>query len=101
VNAAQVRVRVDIPHTRRGQQQVTLHFTDASGRPFRPVKVTAEYYEDDKDLGPLPLDLRTGSGGSSAAGDAIVLVPGTWRLRLIVQTSDVDAGIADVLYRVR
>jgi copper transport protein len=98
-HAAQVVVRVDIPHTRRGQQQVTLHFLDASGRPYRPVKVSGAYYEDDKNLGPLPVDYR--QAGSVATGNAVVLVPGTWRLRIIVQTSDVDAGIADVLYRVR
>ena len=99
VHAAQVVVRVDIPHTRRGEQQITLHFSDASGRPFRPVKVSGAYYEDDKNLGPLPVDYR--QSGAVATGNAIVLVPGTWRLRIIVQTSDVDAGIADVIYRVR
>lgn len=98
-HAAQVIVRVDIPHTRRGVQQVTLHFTDGNGRPFRPVKVSGAYYEDDKDLGPLPVNYR--QAGAVATANAIVLVPGTWRLRILVQTSDVDAGIADVLYRVR
>jgi copper transport protein len=98
-HAAQVRVRVDIPHTRRGPQQITLHFTDASGRPYRPVAVSGAYYEDNKNLGPLPVTYR--QSGGTATGNATVLVPGTWRLRIIVQTSDVDAGIADVLYRVR
>jgi copper transport protein len=98
-HAAQVKVQVDIPHTRRGPQQITLHFTDASGRPYRPVAVSGAYYEDDKDLGPLPVTYR--QSGGAATGNATVLVPGTWRLRIIVQTSDVDAGIADVLYRVR
>lgn len=98
-SAAQVKVTVDIPHTRRGAQQITLHFKDASGRPYRPVKVSGAYYEDDKNLGPLPVTYR--QAGSVATGNATVLVPGTWRLRIIVQTSDVGAGIADVLYRVR
>jgi copper transport protein len=97
--AAEVIVRVDIPHTRRGQQQITLHFSDVHGRPYRPVKVSSSYYEDNKNLGPLPVVYR--QAGSIATGSAIILVPGTWRLRIIVQTSDVDAGIADVLYRVR
>ena len=97
--AASVRVQVDIPHTRRGPQQITLHFTDASGRPYRPVAVSGAYYEDNKNLGPIPVRYREAAG--VATGNATVLVPGTWRLRIIVQTSDVDAGIADVLYRVR
>jgi copper transport protein len=97
--AAQVLIGVDIPHTRRGAQQITLHFRDANGRPYRPVKVSGAYYEDNKDLGPLPVTYRL--SGGIATGNATVLVPGTWRLRIIVQTSDVDAGIADVLYRVR
>jgi copper transport protein len=97
--AAQIVVQVDIPHTRRGPQQITLHFRDAKGQPYRPVKVSGAYYEDDKDLGPLPVNYR--QAGVVATGTTTVLVPGTWRLRIIVQTSDVGAGIADVLYRVR
>jgi copper transport protein len=98
-HAAQIVVQVDIPHTRRGPQQITLHFRDAKGQPYRPVKVSGAYYEDDKDLGPLPVNYR--QAGVVATGATTVLVPGTWRLRIIVQTSDVGAGIADVLYRVR
>jgi copper transport protein len=98
-HAAQIVVEVDIPHTRRGTQQITLHFTDAKGRPYRPVKVSGAFYEDDKDLGPLPVNYR--QAGVVATGSATVLVPGNWRLRIIVQTSDVGAGIADVHYRVR
>jgi copper transport protein len=100
VRAAAARVRVDIPHTRRGDQRITLHVTDATGRPLQAAQITGAYYEDDKDLGPLPVDFRLGPAGTAQAV-AQVLVPGRWRLRVIVRTSDIAAGIADLIYRVR
>ena len=61
-----------------------------------PKSVTATAAQPDRQLGPIPVDLRSAGAGVYSAGSVDLPVSGDWQIALVVTSSAFDAVTATV-----
>jgi copper transport protein len=91
IHGAAALVQLEVEPARPGPVDVRIDALTHSGGPLQVEELTADLSLPDRDIGPIPLELRAvDEAGSYEATDVDVPFAGTWRLGVIVRLSQFD-----------
>lgn len=102
-SAGPIEVELVFEPTAVGVQEVHAYLFDGvSGRQWdeiEEIRLTAT--ETEREIGPLPIELRRAGPGHYLSGGRLIAVPGTWRLELDIRATEFDAWSTSFEIRVR
>ena len=87
-------VQVELSPVRTGSNEIHLYVYGRDGKPFDPRQVTATAALPQRELGPLPVDLRRAGVGHYLNPALALPVAGEWQIQVSVRTSEFDQSTA-------
>ncbi|MEU3818140.1 FixH family protein [Streptomyces sp. NPDC030392] len=88
-------VRLNLDPGRSGGNTLRVAVDGADGKPRDVAELKVSFTLDAQEIGPLPVPLERDAAGRWTARSAQLPMPGDWRLRVTVRTSDIDQTTID------
>ncbi|WP_175411284.1 copper resistance CopC/CopD family protein [Streptomyces sp. TRM64462] len=88
-------VRLNLDPGRSGGNTLRLAVQGADGKPRDVPELKVSFTLDAQEIGPLPVELERTAVGQWQARSAQLPMPGEWRVRVTVRTSDIDQTTID------
>lgn len=88
-------VRLTLDPGRSGGNTLRVAVDGADGRPRDVAELKVSFTLDAQEIGPLPVVLDRAAAGRWTARSARLPMPGDWRVRVTVRTSDIDQTTID------
>ncbi|MEU2183904.1 copper resistance protein CopC [Streptomyces thermolilacinus] len=88
-------VRLNLDPGRSGGNALRVAVERADGKPRDVAELKVSFTLDAQEIGPLPVALERDAVGRWTARSAQLPMPGAWRLRVTVRTSDIDQTTID------
>ncbi|RST17848.1 hypothetical protein E2C00_12200 [Streptomyces sp. WAC05374] len=88
-------VRLTLDPGRSGRNTLHLFVTGANGRPLDVPELKVSYTLESQQIGPLPVVPDRVTAGHWTSDRVQIPMPGEWRLRVTVRTSDIDQTTID------
>ncbi|GGQ12142.1 copper resistance protein CopC [Streptomyces roseolilacinus] len=88
-------VRLNLDPGRSGGNTLRVAVEGADGRPRDVAELKVSFTLDAQEIGPLPVVLDRDAAGRWTAREARLPMPGDWRIRVTVRTSDIDQTTID------
>jgi copper transport protein len=88
-------VRLNLDPGRSGGNALRVAVDGPDGRPRDVAELKVSFTLDAQDIGPLPVPLDRDAPGRWTARSAQLPMPGDWRVRVTVRTSDIDQTTID------
>ncbi|MFJ3161626.1 FixH family protein [Streptomyces kanasensis] len=88
-------VRLNLDPGRSGGNSLRVAVDGPDGRPRDVAELKVSFTLDAQQIGPLPVPLERDAPGRWTARSAQLPMPGDWRMRVTVRTSDIDQTTID------
>lgn len=88
-------VRLTFAPGRSGANAMHLYVTGANGRPMDLPELKVSFTLESKQIGPLPVVPDRVAAGHWTSAAVQIPMPGEWKLRVTVRTSDIDQTTLD------
>ncbi|MEU3445777.1 copper resistance protein CopC [Streptomyces thermolilacinus] len=88
-------VRLNLDPGRSGGNALRVAVEGADGKPRDVAELKVSFTLDAQEIGPLPVALERDAVGRWTARSAQLPMPGDWRVRVTVRTSDIDQTTID------
>ncbi|OEJ95478.1 copper resistance protein CopC [Streptomyces thermolilacinus] len=88
-------VRLNLDPGRSGGNALRVAVAGADGKPRDVAELKVSFTLDAQEIGPLPVALERDAAGRWTARSAQLPMPGDWRVRVTVRTSDIDQTTID------
>ncbi|MFG3507239.1 copper resistance CopC/CopD family protein [Streptomyces sp. NPDC047821] len=88
-------VRLTLDPGRSGRNTLHVFVTGANGRPLDVPELKVSYTLESQQIGPLPVVPDRVTAGHWTSDRVQIPMPGEWRLRVTVRTSDIDQTTID------
>ncbi|AZK95142.1 MULTISPECIES: copper resistance protein CopC [Streptomyces] len=88
-------IRLTLNPAAPGANELTLRITGTAGKPLEAPEVRASFTLPDQQIGPLPVTPVKVAPGQWRADRVQIPMPGDWRVKVTVRTSDIDQTTVD------